>query len=486
MRATIGIKLFLAFLAVAFIVLGVSAGLTRWNFQRGFLNYVDESEAGRLRFFSMRVSQAYEEAGSWGPLRGDSERWLLLMRPPGVEMDVNTGMGHEIDLVGERQIGPGVSDQAVPTAVSRDPLAISPRIAVLDDEGRRLFGPRPAENPQFVEPIVIRGSVVGTLHLNPLEALSNEIDVRFAEQQTRWLYGVSVVALLMAAAAAMLIARQLVAPVRLLTAGTRALTEGRFDERISVSSNDELGQLGRDFNELADTLDRHQSAQRQWIADISHELRTPLAILRGEIQAVEDGVRKADENTMKSLAAETDRLTRLVDDLYELSMSDIGALHYRKQDDDVIQLLRESLDQFAPRFESKGVAFEMRLPNRPVRAHVDGRRITQLFTNVLENSLRYTNEGGTCQVACETSGDELVIEFEDSAPGVPTESLPRLFDRLYRVEHSRGRGSGGAGIGLAICRNIADAHSASLTAEESGLGGLLIRLRLPLSGATVA
>ena len=485
MRTTIGIKLFMAFLAVALLVLGISAGLTRWNFQRGFLAYVDESEASRLQLFALRISQAYEDDGSWDSLREDRDRWLQLMGPPGAELDLpravreyDSGEAAPVGL-----LGPALSNDDTPLAVSRDPLAISPRIAVLDTAGSRLFGPVPVPDPQFIQPIMSGGVIVGELRLNPLQTLANDIDVQFAAQQTRWIYGTSVLAMLMAAIAAMLIARHLVAPVRILTGGTRALADGKFEERIDVKSNDELGQLGKDFNDLAAKLEQHRSAQRQWIADISHELRTPLAILKGELQGVEDGVREPDEATVRSLVAETDRLEALVNDLYELSVSDVGALRYQKRRTDIVELLKETLEISASRYAAKNIKLDSNLPSRSVWVQVDAARMVQLFTNILENSLRYTDEGGSCRVTCVRKNDELRIEFEDSEPGVPADSLPRLFERLYRVEDSRGRGTGGAGIGLAICRNIAEAHDATLAAEEGSLGGLLIRLTLPLNGA---
>lgn len=146
-------------------------------------------------------------------------------------------------------------------------------------------------------------------------------------------------------------------------------------------------------------------------------------------------------------------------------------------------MLDQTLESTASRFAAKSIKVESNLPDRPIFAQVDATRLVQLFTNVLETSLRYTNDGGVCRVSCFSQDGELCIEFEDSEPGVPDESLPRLFDRFYRVEDSRGRGTGGAGIGLAICHNIARAHGATLTAEAGSLGGLLIRLRLPRNGA---
>lgn len=477
MRIRIGHRLFVGFLLAALVVLAVSTGLTRWNFQRGFLSYVNESEADRLHYLSMTVADAYLDAGSWAPLRGNVERWLEVMSPPGVET-ASESLGTP-EIRPEGWVGPARDGNAV----AEDPLAISPRVSVLDQNGERLFGPVPSDAPQLVQPILVAGEAVGRLHLNPLETLASELDVRFAEQQTNWLFGSALAALVLAALLAITFARQMMAPLAELTRGTRALTAGKYGEKINVSSNDEFGDLANDFNTLTETLERHEKSQRQWIADISHELRTPLAILRGELHGVEDGVREFNETTRKSLEGEVERLTQLVDDFYELSVSDIGALRYRKAPDSVTDVLRETLEMFEKRIADAGLEFTARLPTEAVVATIDRVRLGQLFTNVLENSVRYTDTGGEIRVTCTSAGAKIRIDFEDSAPGVPDEHLEHLFERLYRVDSSRRRLTGGAGLGLAICENIAHAHGGTITAGHSTLGGLKITLELTASYA---
>ena len=484
MRIRIGHRLFLGFLLIALLVLAVSSGLTRWNFQRGFLGYVEDSEAERLRYLALTVGQAYAEkgvirgerrqayaeTGSWEPLRGAPDRWLALMGPP----ETTDEHGAAARPVGRSRDG-GV--------VSEDPLAISPRVTVFDREGKRLFGPSPSESAQRIEPIMYGGEAVGSLYLNPLETLASDLATRFSQQQTRWIYGTSVVALLLASVLAMIFTRHIVSPILELKRGTRALIAGRFNERIEVRTTGELGDLAEDFNSLAETLERNQRTQRQWIADISHELRTPLSILRGELQATEDGVRTLNETTRKSLSSEVERLTDLVNDIYQLSVSDIGALRYRMEIADVADVLREIVIEFEARVSGMGLELQTVYPPEPLMALIDAGRLRQLFANVLENSVRYTDHGGKVRVSCTRQGSEILVKFEDTAPAVPTESLPKLFDRFYRVESTRSRLTGGAGLGLAICKNIAHAHGGRITAGISELGGLSVALRLPASRA---
>ena len=210
-------------------------------------------------------------------------------------------------------------------------------------------------------------------------------------------------------------------------------------------------------------------------------MRTPLAILRGEIEAIQDGINQADAQTLASLHQEAVHLERLVNDLYDLSMSDNGALSYQKSRVNLTQVLQETLTVYHTVLQEKQLYLDSQaIKPQAVWLQADSQRLHQLFKNLLENSLRYTDKPGTLQVATYISPTYIEIVFQDSAPGVPPEALSRLFDRLYRVEGSRNRATGGAGIGLSICKNIVEAHQGSISAAPASLGGLAIRIKLPI------
>ena len=175
------------------------------------------------------------------------------------------------------------------------------------------------------------------------------------------------------------------------------------------------------------------------------------------------------------------RLNRLVDDLYQLALSDIGALTYRKGELDVVELLVESLQRIEPELERGHLTLSTRLPKDEIIIYGDAERLGQLFGNILKNTIAYTDSGGKLEVTVESLERCVLIEIMDSAPGVPIGTEGRLFDRLSRLEESRNRASGGAGLGLAICRNIVEAHEGVIEALPSDLGGLLIRITLPTS-----
>jgi len=177
------------------------------------------------------------------------------------------------------------------------------------------------------------------------------------------------------------------------------------------------------------------------------------------------------------------RLNRLTDDLYQLSLSDQGALSYRKAAVDPLTILQADRDALSPEFAAKHMTVNLiGQQEPPLTLHADPDRLSQLFRNLLTNSMKYTDAGGRLDITVSRQEGTLVIEFADSAPGVPESALPHLFDRFYRVESSRSRNHGGAGLGLAICSNIVKAHRGSIRASASPLGGLLVRIELPVNG----
>jgi two-component system sensor histidine kinase BaeS len=283
--------------------------------------------------------------------------------------------------------------------------------------------------------------------------------------------------------AAWLIARQLLGPIRDLTRGARQIAQGRFSERIPVRRDDELGELATDFNAMARMLAQEEESRRQWIADSSHELRTPIAVLRAEIEALQDAVRTADEPTLARLHRNVMQMGKLVDDLRQTLDRDDGQPDLDLVPLDPLPVLQEAAGEFRERFGAAGISLDTsRIPGPGAawRIRGDPDRLHQVFANLLENSLRYTDRGGRLELAVTTRGESLCVTFDDSAPAPPETAMQHLFDRFFRAEPSRSRQHGGSGLGLAICRRIVLAHEGTITASRSPLGGLAIRIELPL------
>ena len=354
-----------------------------------------------------------------------------------------------------------------------------PRLALFDVGGDRIVGRPdvPADAPTV--DIELEGRRIGALRLAPQPEISDATDVAFARAQLRNALIAAVAMLALALLLAFALARWLLEPVRALAAGTRALAAGDYARRIDVARGDELGRLAVDFNHLATTLEQARETRRRWGADIAHELRTPLSVLRGEIQALQDGVRAPTPAALDSLNAECERLGGLIEDLYQLSLADAGALEYRFERVDLGEIVHDALDLQHRACADAGLALESDIGAIPIRG--DARRLAQLVANLLANARRYTDAPGRIRVEAKATRDGARLVIEDTPPGVSADALPRLFDRLYRVESSRSRAAGGAGLGLAICRAIVEAHGGRIEASTSALGGLRVVVDLPRS-----
>lgn len=460
MKLSISTKLFIAVLAGVLLVILSMGVATSWSFGRGFLGYINEQALERMAPVVPRLAAAYEREGGWEFFRNQPDRWFEVMRPE----------------PGEKQ---AVRDLKTPQI--SDLTGALFRIALLDQDKKRVTGYPAIGDDALALPIVVAGETVGWLAVTPFQSVTEAGGERFQQYQFRTSLMMGLFSLLMAMLIAWWIARTLLEPVKRVAAATHRLASGDYSSRVAVASDDEVGQLARDFNQLAYTLERNEQMRREFMADVSHELRTPLSVLRGELEAIEDGVRSLDQNAMKSLQGEVSMLSKLVDDLYELSLADVGALTYRKAPCVLNGLLEHSVAMFQERLNARRLRVELALPSQPLELVADADRLQQLFSNLLENAVRYTDPGGVVRISATVERDEVRIEFMDSGPGVSASQLPRLFERFYRGESSRNRESGGAGLGLAICRSIALAHGGSLSADHSPLGGLWLTLRLPRS-----
>lgn len=459
MRSALTIKFFLAMLGVAaFAVLSTSIA-ARVSFSRDFFGYLGEQEMQRLRDAVPPIEAAYKEHGNWEFLQGGDPRvWFHLLRPSNLPEN------------------PTREDLAR-ISVS-DLIGVGGRFTLLDGRlkyiaGNVTYGSR---DPRL--PITVDGKVVGWLGMLPFRQVTAAGDLRFQRSQYRSTWIIALSAIVLAALLATWITRTLMAPVLRITRATHALAKGDLDTRIDVRSRDELGTLSRDFNQLAMVLERNERMRREFVADVSHELRTPLAIMRGELEAIEDGVRPMSPEAVKSLQGEVSALSKLVDDLYQLSLADVGTLRFTKVAIDLTALIHSLADSYRPRFAVAGIALELKLPLLPMLLEADEGRLSQLFANLFENTLRYTDAGGCLRIDGEESSDRVTVNVMDSAPGVGEESLPRLFDRFYREESSRNRSTGGSGLGLAISRTIVEAHGGFIEARPSPLGGLWLRIQL--------
>jgi len=459
MKIGIRAKLFLFVLLACAAVVVVQAVAFRFVMERGFLGYLNQQSQTRMEEVIPRLKQAYAIRGSWDFLRSDYREWMNLVLPflrePGAD--------------------------PAPHLAASDQTGALARVGLLDAEMQRVVG-NPDVNADSIRiPVVVEGRAVGWVAMVPFEAVLPTNDERFLEQQLKGLTMVGLGSIVVAALLSFLLARALLRRVREMAQATHHLASGDYASRIAAGANDELGALARDFNRMAQTLEHAERARRGFMADISHDLRTPLAVLRAQLEAIQDGIRSPTIRSTNAMHLEVERLGKLVNDLHELSLTDVGAMTYHRVPIDLVTVLESAAGSMEGRLEAASLRLVLQIARVPLAISGDDRRLHQLFANLFENSLRYTDGGGVLQVRCAQHGANALIVVEDSAPGVPGDKMEKLFERFYRVEGSRNRATGGSGLGLAICRNIVEAHEGRITASASPLGGLRIAIELPLA-----
>lgn len=460
MRLSIGTRLFLAMLLAIGVLTGLGGALIRWTLREDVATPEQARAREPLDGLEALIAARYREHHDWSflPVEAAPRRaWLreawARAEPPLAASEPS--LAYRLALLDrDRHLLSG--------AVASAPLIA---LASIDRRSRRL---------------VVDGQTVGTLVVARPQTPADGLAVAFLIDQQANLLVVTVLGLLLSAVAAALLAAGFRRPIRQLVAGARRLEAAHYDTRLPVQRRDELGELAVAFNHLAARLESAEASRRQWVIDTSHELRTPLAVLRGQLEALADGVRPASPENLALLIRHADSLTRRVGELSELARADLGPLQYEKNRTNVWQLVSETFGAFAPRFAAAGLHAGLGAVPRRATVDCDAERIRQVLTNLYENCARYVSPGGRIVVSGLATGAELQISIDDSAPGVEASELARLGERFYRTDAARARQVSGAGIGLSLCRQIAKAHGGALDFSASPLGGLRVTLTLKL------
>jgi len=306
-----------------------------------------------------------------------------------------------------------------------------------------------------------------------------ERDYLWSVQSAVWLAGGF--AGLVAVVLSLLLARQIASPARALTVAAQRVASGDYDQQVPVRSVDELGELAVAFNSMARALGRQEELRRRLAADIAHELRTPLAIIQANLEAMLDGVRPLSTAAVVGVHEETQLLARLITDLQDLSLAEAGHLTLRREPTDLGALACASVAKFESRAEDKGVGLEVESAENLPGADVDPDRVAQVLGNLLDNALRHTPEGGLITVRVQSAAAPGVVQITvaDSGPGIPAEHLPYIFERFYRADSARSRKQGGSGIGLAVVKQLTEAHGGRVHVESPSDRGASFRVQFP-------
>lgn len=461
----------------------VVGGWSFLNLDSGFRDYLqtrDEEQLGRLVTL-IETHAASDPQLEW--LRDDPDPLRVLMdeflgrslpgqRPP-IPRDfkpLHPPRAEDLPPVPARAVWPGMGK----------------RLFIRDLQGRPLVGrPHPLLTPHTVRAVKVNGQAVAYVDL-ALEPEPVGLDARFLQHQTNRLLWATLGSIAVAVIAAWWLAGRWSRPLLALQRASRDIARGKRTHRLHPTGALEIAQLMEDINRMTSELGRMEEARRQWIAQISHELRTPLSVLRGELEAIEDGARAPTPQVLAALRDEVLQLNRLVDDLHTLSVADMGGMQCAFAKGDAHALLWRVIHRFTATAQQKGL--QLRSPPRdalPITVQWDFGRIEQLLTNLLTNSLRYTDAPGTVAVAWHCDGRLFTLTVDDTPPGVSAADLQNLFEPLFKTDRARQRGDDhGSGLGLSIARSIVQAHQGTLTASPSGLGGLQLCVQLPVRPST--
>jgi signal transduction histidine kinase len=288
---------------------------------------------------------------------------------------------------------------------------------------------------------------------------------------------------LVALIAGVLLTRWLVAPLRELELGARAVTEHQWDYRVPERGSREMRSVATSFNQMAADLEHEETLRRNMLADVSHELRHPVHILQGNLQAILDGVYPLSMKEIDRLLDQTQNLTILVDDLHELALAEAHELLMEMQETDMNALVANTVEVFQPLAGDKGITLETDLSPQSIFVQVDATRIRQALQNLLGNALRYTPQGGQVRVVLDRNKNKVVIQVQDTGIGIPPEDIDRVFDRFYRVDSSRDRDLPGTGLGLAVAQAIVQSHGGRVEAQSPGVDqGSIFTMSLPIEG----
>ena len=357
-----------------------------------------------------------------------------------------------------------------------DRLGLSSRLSLYDNRHQFIVG-EPTTDQISYRPIMVGQEIVGYLGLKPVLDQEDASSINFFSNQKRYLLLVYALTVLSSLVAALLMATYFKKPIQRLLKATLELTRGNYQHQVVIKRNDELGDLSNQLNHLADILHQHEESRRQWVADTSHELKTPLAVLQAQIEAMQDGIRKATPEHLDAMMRQVSSLKKLTQDLADLAQADAQQLKCYFSEVDPWDVVVQEVENFRSTFEQHQL--EVSLSGEGAKLSLDRDRLKQIIVNLLGNCVRYTEQGGKIQIHTQQNDQQWILYVEDSPFGLSDEQLTRLGERFYRVDDSRTRSTGGTGLGLALSCKLAQALGGSLSFDHSPLGGLRCVLTFP-------
>jgi signal transduction histidine kinase len=354
---------------------------------------------------------------------------------------------------------------------------------VIGDSKRQLLGMNYTDSQENPLNMTLQGQLLGELYISSDPTAEPYVApfLRLATSINRSLLIGGSVAIAIALLLTFVLSRRITSPIGALAKAARRLGRGDLSQRVQLRGEGEVAALAQAFNSMAADLEHAEQLRRNMVADVAHELRTPLSNIQGYLEAIRDRVIKPDAATIHSLSEETALLSRLVNELQELSLAEAGELKLVYQAEDITKLVKQAVTPWQPKVTAKEISLSLDLPDNLPLVNIDWQRINQVLHNLLENAVAYTHKGGTINVAAITRGDWVEVSVSDTGEGIPAEDLPHIFERFYRVDKSRARATGGSGLGLTIAKRLVEAHGGTITAQSELGKGSRFSFTLPIA-----
>jgi signal transduction histidine kinase/arylsulfatase A-like enzyme len=442
-RLLIGTCLVLA-VTLGAVVLLVNKALTG-----SFQDYVEDQQSARVQRAESILSRYYDRRREWA----------------GIEPTLQS----VADLMGERLVLADAQGRVVADSQN----ALVGQMARDSWSGKRVS----IRSQEFA---------VGTLYINPMAGGPVGLDPRgqlFLTTLSSYFLWAAAAGLLAAIGLSVGLARWLAAPIEALTRAVRRMERGDLEQRISTSVGGEVGTLAEACNALAASLSRVERLRKNMVTDIAHELRTPLASIQGYLEAIQDGVVEPNDQTLTTIHQELMQLTRLVDDLQELSLAEAHQLDLHREEVNLPELVEWEVRAFLPQAAAQQV--ELSVDTGPAAElpwlWLDAGRIRQVLGNILRNALAHTPAGGRVSVRVSAVGDQAIVAVEDTGVGIGPADLEQVFERFYRADRARSRKAGGTGLGLTIARELVRAHGGTIRAESEVGAGTRFLIALPIA-----
>jgi len=437
-------RLLVAFTLVILVTVGAIYLFVSQTTRHEFRRYGERSEQVRFGRVGFELMHHYREYGSWEGIQPYVEQWGSLY-------------GHRIIVTDSSGI-----------VVADSQVELLGQQYHPDTRGMPL-------SPPWEE------NATGTFYISPDPAKDFPSPMSLSQAIGHFLLWGALLAIAIALIFTFFISRRISAPVKAVTNAAQRLGQGDLSQRVQTKEKGEIGELANTFNSMAANLERSEQLRRNMIADTAHELRTPLSNLNGYLEAIRDGLVKADESTIRSLNEEASLLSQLVDELQELSLAEAGELKLNCHVENINKIVTQAAAMRQELADAKGISLKIELTDISPQANIDSRRIIQLLLNLIDNSIRHTPDGGTITIATKKFDERIEISVGDTGEGIPAEDLPNVFERFYRVDKSRTRATGGTGLGLTIAKRIVEAHGGEIQVQSELGKGSSFAFSLPIT-----